>query len=194
MIQIWKDTRQPLPPGFLKDHYEYEGICPPPIEKEYDDHRRFPKLLPNNIPRVLEELSNSFIDKDPSHCMAIPLFNFYDAKTIKAEHLKDMDRQLLLSILATNEYEVGLTTVLIDADGDIWGDNDSNDQYKVHTTGTDPIQTAYTGCMQLPTGEMQVFTKPIDKSHPMKLKPMKLKIRRLFVTRRKHGLPFLSMN
>ena len=156
--------RSPLPPGFLKDHEEHQSYCPPPMVKDYSDDRRYPKQLPHNIPRVLEELRNSL---SGSNCMAIPCFDFNNAKTIKAEHMKDIDRQLLLSILATNEYEVGLTTALIDVQTDI--DDETLWEmvsYKVHTTGG-PIRTAYIGCKQLPTGEMQVFTKSINKSHPI---------------------------
>ncbi len=156
--------RSPLPPGFLKDHEEHQSYCPPPMVKDYSDDRRYPKQLPHNIPRVLEELRNSL---SGSNCMAIPCFDFNNAKTIKAEHMKDIDRQLLLSILATNEYEVGLTTALIDVQTDI--DDETLWEmvsYEVHTTGG-PIRTAYIGCKQLPTGEMQVFTKSINKSHPI---------------------------
>ena len=112
------------PKVLMKEPYEYE------LERQMGL-----EVMPSTkLDKFINELKNATTNS--TEAIAIPLYHFYNAAVIKAEHLKMADRQLLQAIVSTGEYEVGLSPVYVHK----W-----SEEFKSGPCCTDPISTVYVG-------------------------------------------------
>jgi hypothetical protein len=126
-----------------------------PLTKDFN----FPQASISGLQHVLHALDTEL--PNSGDMIGIPLFHLYRSANIKAQYLKNADRQLLVAILATGKYEVGLSPVIVSASSYEHGNYDrESTYYKVCLT--DPLTTVY-----VDNDNGNLIVKHIDESHPM---------------------------
>ena len=92
-----------------------------------------------------------------SDVIVIPLYHFYNVAEIKAEHLKQADRQLLQAVVSTGEYEVGLCHVYME--NYYW---ELGSYISPHAYSTHPLTSCYVGWTKLENGKQAFMSKPVN--------------------------------
>ena len=157
-------------------------------EDEEDDEQRFEDLPPFHYCNDKEKLPNKYsfprlttpeqkvilsaleANLDGSdEAVAIPLFHLYTTQSIKANYLKNADRQLLQTILSTGKYEVGLIPIIVEARSNYerMFDRESISDAYVYTT--QPMDIAYVGYENRndESGGGVYTAMPINEEHPL---------------------------
>ena len=144
--------------GELKDEQPLQ-LSTTTLDKKFS----FPTISPVGLENVLYHLKDCV--RGLGGCIVLPLYHFYTSTSIKAQYLKNADRQLLIGILSTGEYEVGLSPVIVDACGSMRTGFFKDMEYcMISAQLTDPMTIAYVKYDPV----MKAFqTTPIEPTSPL---------------------------
>jgi hypothetical protein len=129
--------------GYGNDYEEDDEYPPAYISSTVEKDFKRPKASMAVLQKVIQML-DSQLKANKYEKIVIPLFHLYTSSSIKAEYLKNTDRELLIALLSTGRFEVGLSPLTVDAESSYDGVYKYYESCCFSASLTGPLSMAYT--------------------------------------------------